>query len=412
MRLSGPAEAMDGVVRTLLGTDLAPRRATLVTVTDPRDGGSIDRGVATRFVGPASYTGDDVLELDLHGSPAILEAAVAAAIMAGARPAGPGEFTRRAVLNGKLDLVEAEAVDALIQADSLAAARAVGRHLEGELSGRLNELRASMMDAASSIEALVDFPEEVDDADVAPDLERLASLALAMEELASTFEAGARLTRGLHVVLAGPTNAGKSTLFNLLLGHDRAITAPTPGTTRDVVSESVTWSGQTVRLEDTAGRRDAVDPIEAEGIARTAGAAARADLVVEVRDGRSADEPPAALAVATHADLLDEAGRSRLQEAGWHLVGAPGGEGVAELRVAIGAQVEVPSGLLLHTARQHDAVARAASALRAAQAAGIDEPVLAAVSVRSAGRALEELVGGWTDEQVLDALFERFCIGK
>jgi len=412
VRLSGPAEAIDRAVATLLGVPLAPRRATLVTVLDPRDGAPIDRGVAVRFAGPASYTGDDVVELDLHGSPAILEATVSAAIAAGARPAGPGEFTRRAVLHGKLDLVEAEAVDALVHADSLAAARAAGRHLGGELSDRLGALRASMMEVASSIEALVDFPDEVDDADLAPDLDRLHSLASATEALAGTFAAGARLARGLRVVLAGPVNAGKSTLFNALLGHARAITSAVPGTTRDVVSESVTWGGHTVRLEDTAGRRDAVDPIEVEGIARTAGATARADLVLEVRDGRTAPGSVSGLGVATHVDLLDADARELLRVGGWHLVAAPEGAGIDELRAAIVARAEAPPGLLLHTARQHEAVTRAASALRAASEAGIDEPVLAAVSIRAAGRALEELVGGWTDEQVLDTLFERFCIGK
>lgn len=412
VRLSGPSPAVDAMVGALLGRPLPARRATLVTVTDPRDGAAIDRGVATRFVGPASYTGDDVVELDLHGSPAILEATVAAAIAAGARPAGPGEFTRRAVLHGKLDLVAAEAVDALISADSLAAARAVGRHLEGELSVRLNDLRTSMMEVASAIEAIVDFPEEVDEDDVLGDLARLRPIRTAMEELAGTFEAGARLTRGLRVVLAGPVNAGKSTLFNGLLGHARAITSSAPGTTRDVVSESVTWNGQTVRLEDTAGRREATDPIEAEGIARTAGAQARADLVVEVRDGREAIGSAAGLAVATHVDLMDAGAAERLRAAGWIPVAAPAGVGLHELRRAILERAEVPPGLLLHTARQHNAVARAASALVAAEQAGEAEPVLAAVSIRAAGRAIEELVGGWTDEQVMDALFERFCIGK
>jgi tRNA modification GTPase len=407
---------MDQVVVKLVGSALQARRATLVTLVDPRDGGAIDRGIAVRFVGPASYTGDDVVELDLHGSPAILEAAVAAARAAGARPAGPGEFTRRAVLHGKLDLVEAEAVDALINADSLAAARAVGRHLEGELSRRLGGLRTSMLEIASAIEALLDFPEEVDDADIAPDLLALEPLAAAMEELASTFEAGVRLTRGLRVVLAGPVNAGKSTLFNLLLGHARAITSEVPGTTRDVVSETVTWGTRTVRLEDTAGRRPTIDPIESEGIARSLGAEARADLVIEVRDGREvglgAEGPSGALGVATHADLLAAASQRALAAAGWHLVGAPEGTGVRELRDKILAAAAVPPGLLLHTARQHAAVERSAFALRAALQAGANEPVLAAVSIRAAGRALEELLGAWTDEEVLDTLFDRFCIGK
>ncbi len=413
VRLSGPAAAVDAVVGDLLDEALEPRRATLVTVRDPRDGEAIDRGIGVRFVGPASYTGDDVVELDVHGSPAVVEAVIAAAIHLGARAAGPGEFTRRAVLHGKLDLVEAEAVAAVIAADSIAAARAVGRHLGGELSARLGAIRSELLEVASALEALVDFPEDVDDADVAPDLARIGEVAASLESLAATFDAGRALTRGLRVVLAGPVNAGKSTLFNALLGHDRAITSPQPGTTRDVVSETVTWGGRTVRLEDTAGRRAAADPIEAEGVARTAASAERADVVIEVRDGRVGglgEAPPGG--VATHRDGLDAAAIDRLEGAGWTVVDGRSDAGAERVREAFVASTEPPSGLLLHTARQHAAVAAAASALRAAADVGLDEPVLAAVSVRSAGRALEELVGGWSDKAVLDALFGRFCIGK
>ncbi len=415
VRLSGAAERVDALMEATLesGSVLEPRRATLVTLLHPADGRPIDHGVAVRFVGPRSYTGEDVLELDLHGSPAILAAAVAAFVAAGARPAGPGEFTRRAVMHGRMDLLEAEAVDAVVQADSLEAARLAGRHLRGELSERLGAIRAAMLDVASALEALVDFPEDVDEAELAADLDRIGELAASMEGLAATFDAGRRLVEGTRVVLVGPVNAGKSTLLNHLVGHDRAIVAASPGTTRDVVSETVTWAGRTFRLEDTAGLRESADPVESEGIRRTEAAAAQADVVVHVRDGRDVGERPVGLAVATHADLLSDGDAEALRAAGWRLVAAPTGEGVDGVRDAIVGDPAGPGvGLLIHTARQHDGLVRAATALREALVAGSDEPVLAALAIRSAGRALEELTGAWSDEAVLDAMFSRFCIGK
>lgn len=415
VRLSGSPSAVDAVLEATLesGATLEPRRATLVSLLHPADGRPIDRGVAVRFVGPRSYTGEDVVELDLHGSPAILQAAVAAFVAVGARPAGPGEFTLRAVQHGRMDLLEAEAVDAVVRSDSLEAARLAGRHLHGELSERLGAIRAAMLAVASALEALVDFPEEVDEAELAADLERIGALATATEELASTFAAGRRLVDGTRVVLVGPVNAGKSTLLNLLLGHERAIVAASPGTTRDVVSETVTWAGRSFRLDDTAGLREARDPVESEGVRRTAAAMALADVVVQVRDGRSPGDRPDGLAVATHADLLGAEAQERLRVAGWLLIGAPSGAGVTEVRAALVGGAHAPgAGLLIHTARQHQGLLRAAQALREALVAGADEPVLAALAIRSAGRAIEELTGAWSDDEVLASMFARFCIGK
>ena len=415
VRLSGPSPATDRVLaRVLPGVELVARRATLATLVGPD--GVIDRGLVTRFVGPASYTGQDVVELALHGSPVVLELAVQAICAAGARPAGPGEFTRRAVLHGRLGLLEAEAVDALVRSESARAARLAGRHLGGELSARVAAWRERLLGLAATLEALVDFPEDVPEAELEQGLASLPALRAQLADLAATFDAGRRLVEGARVVLTGPVNAGKSTLFNLLLGHRRAIVSEVPGTTRDVVSETVCWQGRSLRLEDTAGLRRSDDPVEVEGIARTASAVETADVPVVIRDGREVGgEPPRGLAVATRADLLEPGRRRALTEAGWLLVGAPDGEGVQAVRDAVvqAARGSAAEGeLLIHTARQHRALTEAVESLDEALAAGPEEAVLAALSVRAAGRAMQELGGAWTDEQVMDALFERFCVGK
>jgi len=413
VRVSGSAAGVDGVLAAVLpGVSLEDRRATLATLVGA-GGEAIDRGLVTRFRGPASYTGEDVVELALHGSPVVLELATAAIVAAGARPAGPGEFTRRAVLHGRMGLLEAEATDALVRSESERAAKLAGRHLGGELGARVAAWRERLLVLAASLEALVDFPEDVHEGELTAGLGSLADLRAEVAGLAATFDAGRRLVDGARVVLTGPVNAGKSTLFNALLGHGRAIVSEVPGTTRDVVSETVSWAGRSIRLEDTAGLRGSVDPVEREGIMRTAAAVEAADVEVTVRDGRSVDEEPVAVAVATRADLLEPDRVAELEAAGWLLFGAP--DGVEPVREAI---VEATAGglpegeLLIHTARQHAALTSAAGALDEALSAGPDEPVLAALAVRQAGRAIEELSGAWTDEAVLDTLFDRFCLGK
>jgi tRNA modification GTPase len=417
VRLSGSPDRVHAILaQALPGVVLEPRRATLATLVDA-GGLAVDRGLVTRFVGPASYTGEDVVELALHGSPVVLELATEALRAAGARPAGPGEFTRRAVQNGRMGLLEAEAVDALVRSESARAARLATRHLGGELSSRVAAWRRRLVVTAATLEALVDFPEDVPEEELRAGLACLPELRRELADLALTFDAGRRLVEGTRVVLAGPVNAGKSTLFNLLLGHDRAITSEVPGTTRDVVSEVVGWAGRSFRLEDTAGLRSSDDPVEVEGIARTVAAVRRADVEVVVRDGRGvAGPPPGALAVATRADLLTEIRRAALVEAGWLPVGAPGREGVEAVRAAVVAAATVGGAgdgeLLIHTVRQHEALTQAVQALDDAVLAGSEEAVLAALAVRAAGRAMEELAGQWSEEGVLDALFERFCVGK
>ncbi len=406
VRVSGPGGLVQRLAAAVVPGVLPARQAVLRRVLGP-SGELLDRALVLRFAAPHSYTGEDVLEVHLHGNPVLLQACVGAFVAAGARPAAPGEFTRRAVASGRLDLVEAEAVDAVVQAATLQAVRAAQRHLGGELSARLAAWRDELLGLAVVLEALVDFPEDVDEPALEDQLLALPALAGAMDSLAATFEAGRRMARGARVVLAGPVNAGKSTLFNALLGHDRAIVSALPGTTRDVVSEAVDWGGVALRLEDTAGQRSTDDPLEAEGVARSVRASEHADLVIAVRDARGlSDAPPSgALAVATHCDLAP-------CPPGWLPVAR--GEGVSAVRDAVVRRLGTADlgDLIVHTERQKSALVAAAQATREASEHGAEESVLCAVCVRSAGQALDELLGTWTSEAVLDALFSTFCIGK
>ena len=418
VRLSGGSEQVREVLAPVLRRDLGSlqeRHLTLVTVHDI-DGAPLDRGLCAWFAGPRSYTGEDVVELHMHGNPVLLEQALRACVAAGARLAGPGEFTRRAVARGKLSLLEAEAVDALIRAPGAAAARVARQQLGGELGQRLESWRARLMSAAVALEALVDFPEDVDESDLLDDLRSLSDLQNEMDALLEGARAARRLLHGVRVAITGPVNAGKSTLLNGLLGHDRAIVSPLPGTTRDVVSETVDWGGITFRLEDTAGLRLTDDPVEAVGIERSTRSRDLADLVVSVRDGREPEGiSEGSLRVATHADLLDEGRLHELRADGWIVVDGRSLRDVEQVREAL-VMASDPGGstgdVVLHTARQEDAMSSAREALEDALGLELEEPVVTAVALRRAGRALDELAGAWIDEQVLDELFARFCIGK
>ncbi len=421
LRLSGSAAALDPILaQTLPGSgDLDTQRLRLARLVHPSGGEVIDQALVVRFRAPRSYTGEDLVEFHLHGNPLLVERALDALVAAGARLAGPGEFTRRAVANGRMDLVEAEATHALIQAQSEAALRAARRHLGGELQERLSTWRNRLLGVAVALEAIVDFPEEVDEAELQADLAALVALSASMRNLAATAEAGRGAVAGFRVAFVGPPNAGKSTVFNALLGHERALVSEHAGTTRDVVSEQLHIDGLCFRLEDTAGERRAEDPLEAAGIARTQRARELADRVLAVRNGQEIrpDDalPEEGLPVATRGDLLDERLAAALGRAGWIVVGAPALLGLDELKAALVASAQSEGdleGLVLHTRRQQGALFAAAQAVDRGLAAGSEEPAIAAVEVRGAGRALEELVGMWSSEAVLDTLFERFCIGK
>lgn len=410
VRLSGARDQLEPIARRLLGRSL-DRFDRSLRLCAVGDGDRIlDRGLVASFAAPRSYTGEHVLELHLHGNPVILELVLEASVDAGARLAGPGEFTRRAVLNGRITLLDAEGIDALVRAPSREAARVAAQQLDGAFQARLQGWRDELLTVAVALEARVDFPEDIDEDAVAALLATLPGVRSTLRELLGTARASRRLMDGVRVVLTGPTNAGKSTLLNGLLDQDRALVSPVAGTTRDLVSETVEWEGLAFRLEDTAGLRATDDPIEEAGIARSRAALQRADLVVEVRDARTLAEgaavPDGTLGVATHGDLADAPD-------GWLCVDAR--SDVAPVRAALvaAATEDAAAGeALLHTARQQQALADAVDALDEAVSVGDDEPVLAASAVRAAGRSLEELLGTWTDEAVLDALFARFCVGK
>ena len=336
VRISGSSSDVERLLRHLIGrtTDrLVDRQLHIAAIRIADE--LVDRGLVVWFRGPGTYTGQDLAELQLHGNPVILEQVLEALIAEGARAAGPGELTRRAVQSGRMSVLDAEGIDALIRAPGRAATRVAGRQLGGELTARLEGWREELVTVAVALEAAVDFPDDIEEEEIAGDLARIASLVPAMARLADTARSGRLLLSGVRVVLSGPVNAGKSTLFNALLGHDRAIVSATPGTTRDLVAESVEWDGVVYRLEDTAGVRRARDPVEAAGVARTGRAVDDADVLVTVRDGRRVDGPAVGLSVATHQDLLDDQQREALRATGWLLVDGLRETGLGELRSAI-----------------------------------------------------------------------------
>ena len=428
VRVSGPAvrAVAKRVVRAR--APLPARQATPATLLDEA-GRPIDRGLALFFPAPASYTGEDVLELHVHGSPAVAREVMRALIAGGARHAGPGEFTRRAFLNGKLDLHEADAVADLIDAESRSAARAALANLGGGLASEVRRLRAELAGALERLAAAIDFPDEVPDPDRRELDAALANVVESLEELRRTGEAGRLVREGLHAAIVGPPNAGKSSLLNALLGQERAIVSELPGTTRDTIEESVTVGGVLVRLIDTAGIRSHADRLEAAGIERTRRALADARLAIVVIDGSrplggdehailAATSGRARVVFANKADLGD-AGARELEGTGAVSGSVRHGESLAALRSAIAAAGwggELPDLERPHLAalREFDAVAEALDALGRARATlGGGDPIdLATAELQRAFSALGHVSERIAAEEVLDGVFSRFCIGK
>jgi tRNA modification GTPase len=432
VRLSGTG-ALEVAARVVDGLgDQRPRVATVTTFRDAA-GVLIDRGLATVFPRPHSYTGEDLVELSCHGgllAPARLLAALHAA---GARPAAPGEFTRRAVLNGKLDLVQAEAVGDLIDAVAPAQARAALDQLEGGLSRRLADLREALVGAEGLLAYEIDFPGE-DDGPVPPEriAARLAEVAARIERLLATAPAAERLREGALLVLAGRPNAGKSSLFNALLGSERALVTEVPGTTRDAVEAHTDFLGWPIRLMDTAGLWEATDRIDRLGIEMSRRYLGAADLVLLcVEAGRTAEPDETAIAETRPTLLvrtkLDLTGRTEGEGVGVSVVT---GVGLDRLRRAVAERVFAERMSLgdlepaLTRARHRTALDRARMALAGALeqmggagagpvgGAAIADAVLAAHHVREAATALDELIGTVDVEDVLDRVFASFCVGK
>ena len=424
VRVSGPGAQR--IATALTGRErFESRHATLVRI-GARE--ASDQAIVTSFPAPASYTGQDVVEISAHGSPVLLHAIVRSAIDAGARLAEPGEFTLRAYLHGRMDLVQAEAVQDLVAAVTPLQARTAFDQLEGTLTERIKAIDATLFDLSARLEASLDFAGEGYHF-VEPDRvgAEVSAIILSIDALLGEARAGRLVREGAQVVIVGRPNAGKSTLFNALAGSGRAIVTEIPGTTRDLLTETVDIGGIAVTLVDTAGIRAAPsDAVETEGIARARSAAERADLAVLVLDRSrqlTGDDralletirPSVHVVVASKADLPPAWDDETVEALA---VAAAAGEGLSELRTAI------TSGLgLMRTDRDTPAITnirhvdlltRARVALARAQeaaAAGMPEEFVAA-DVTEARTLLEEITGHRTADDTLHAIFDRFCIGK
>ena len=425
------------LVAALCGRALKAREATYLPFRDA-DGSVIDQGLALHFPAPHSYTGEEVLELQAHGGPVVMQLLLARCLQAGAgiglRAAEPGEFTQRAFLNDKLDLAQAEAVADLIDASTEAAARSASRSLAGEFSQQIEQLRDRLIHLRMLVEATLDFPEE--DIDFLRKADAQGQLDGLQQQLQAVFARtrhGALLREGITVVIAGQPNAGKSSLLNALAGAELAIVTPIAGTTRDKVEQSIQIEGVPLHVVDTAGLRDSDDPVERIGIARAWSEIERADAVLFLHDLLRLDDVAAQQADAEIAAALvtrlpagvpvlqvwnkcDAAQAAATLPEGLHL-SAKTGEGLAGLRAAllqIAGWQSLPEGVYLARQRHVQALARVqqhldAVALHLADGRTLD---LMAEELRLAQNALNEITGAFGSDDLLGVIFSRFCIGK
>ena len=396
----------------------------------------IDQGLAVRFPGPHSYTGEDSAEFHCHGSPVVLRELLDALFAAGARQAKAGEFTQRAFLNGRLDLTQAEAVIDLIDAETAAAARNAAAQLDGGLRRVLEPIQDALLDITSRFYAVVDYPDE-DIEDVRPEqvAEALSSAEGQLTSLLATCQRGKVLKSGVRTAIVGRPNAGKSSLLNALAGYERAIVTDIPGTTRDTVEESVLCGGVLLRLIDTAGIRDTEDIVEQKGVERSRQAITSADLVLAVVDGtekptgageifRLAAECPHWIAVYTKRDLappymvLASSPAPAVPPAASVSLSSVTGEGLDRLESAVAALFPAgdpkEAGSLLTDQRQEEAVRRARDAVRRAREAlesGLT-PDAVLTDAEEALDALGELTGRTAREEIVSRIFSRFCVGK
>lgn len=395
-------------------------------IVDPA-GRALDRGLAVLMKSPRSYTGEDVLELHCHGGAVIPREVLGATLAAGARGAAPGEFTARAYWNGKIDLAQAEAVADAISARTTDAARIAGAQVEGALSRAVADLRAGAIAISARLEAAIDFVDE-DETELDRDAIGAAIGALRgrLDELAATYARGRRLREGATVVLAGKPNVGKSSLANRLLGEERIIVTPVPGTTRDTIEETLDLDGMPVVLVDTAGLRQTEDPVEQFGVERARRGIAAADVVVHVIDATTpemGEEPlhPRSIIAWNKVDLPGarniDAARRTLPGVPWIATSAVAGTGLGALRASIAALLggaESTSDVVLTRARHKAAVDAALGHLREA-ATGLENGApaeIVAVGVSAASGALAEMLGAVAPDDVLDRVFREFCIGK
>ncbi len=433
VRLSGPETVaiIDKVFVPLRGKPMSERadRSLVYGSLVDRSGDLLDLCLCTVSRAPHSYTGEDTAELQCHGSPTVLRAALDELFALGARQAGPGEFTKRAFLNGCLDLSSAEAVVDLIDAETVESAKNAAGQLNGAIFTKIEAIYASLTDMSSHFHAVLDYPDEdIEDFRLADYRETLEKAEAQLQALLATFERGKVLNAGLPAVILGRPNAGKSSLLNALLGYDRAIVTSVPGTTRDTIEEKLRIGRLTLRLVDTAGIRETEDEVERLGVQRSRDAAERAQLVLAVIDGsealteedeavlRAAESAPRALVLLSKSDLPRAAAvpETRLPVLS---VSAVSGEGLEALQEAIEALYPlpaVPAGEILTNARHADAVGRALISLKAAREAmsvGM-MPDAVLTELEGAMEALGELSGRTVREDVTERIFSRFCVGK
>jgi len=424
VRVSGPRAR--SIAESVLGELPAPRHAAVAKFRD-RDGESIDEGVALFFPAPHSYTGEDVLELQGHGGPVVMRELLRRCVELGARIADPGEFTRRAFLNERLDLAQAESVADLIDASSAEAARSAARSLAGDFSRRIAELVAALVELRMHVEACIDFPEEeIDPADRHAQAAKLAALRASLDALLAEARQGAVLREGLTVVLVGRPNVGKSSLLNRLAGDDIAIVTPIAGTTRDYVRATVSLEGVPIHLVDTAGLRVSGDEIELIGIERTwrAVEAAGAALFISEGEGDPLGEErahlqrlPAGLPIAHVVNKIDLSGAPAGRE-------DRGGRVTLRLSAKTGAGIDAlrawlldvagwrPHGEGLFMARARHLAALNAAGAHLATAETMQAFELMAEELRLAQNELGRITGEITADDLLGEIFSRFCVGK
>lgn len=384
----------------------------------------IDQVVLSVHRSPASYTGEELVEISCHGGVLVTARVLEICLRAGARAARPGEFTERAFLNGKMDLTQAEAVMDLIRARTDLALRSAHEQLEGRLGAEIKAIRYEVIELLSHVEASIDFPEE----GIAPDegaklRDRLDSVTQKMRSLLATAEQGRMLREGVRAVIYGPTNAGKSSLLNRLLGYDRAIVSEKPGTTRDTIEEVINLRGIPVRLLDTAGLRDSADEIEREGMARTGKSLENADLLLQVFD-RSAPKPAdfdghtadqIRIVLLNKSDLPEHPAWQTVEALRICCLSENGLNGLEEAIVErISAHHLQPESGLAINARHRDCLRRALASSDAAMRtiSGGFGPEYLAVDLQAALRALDEITGAADAEEIRDSIFAQFCIGK
>ncbi len=427
IRLSGLSAL--AVTQRLVGDDAfapEPRSANLRQLHDPATGDVIDEAIITYFKAPHSFTGEDVIELSCHGSPVLLRQVIDICLRLDARMADPGEFTLRALANGRMNLAEAEAIRDLIDAQTTASARQAIRQLQGEFSKQLQPLKDDLLKVIVILESALEFVE-----DDLPEMQtesiktKLAEIASETARLAATFQAGRLIREGLRVAIVGRPNVGKSSLFNALLGSDRAIVTRIAGTTRDQIHERFTINNIPISLIDTAGLRETTDMVESIGVERSRATMADADLVMVMLDASEeiGDEDKKILALAEDLNHLvvmnkiDIAARCD-SETAYLNISAKTGEGLDELRKAIiqpfAPQDMTNAGFLVTDARHHDVLVRAASEI-GQSLSRLDQKMseeIVLIGLHNALRYLGLITGETTTEDMLTRIFSTFCIGK